>query len=110
MPPVVLPLELSLVADGVNSFEDVCCALRHSVQLCEMLANQMAHVGNTYCVRIALIQHLVTSVIPLPLPPNHPDRESRCFWASRPMRYETQADLLRRLTILSSRSRSACVS
>ena len=46
----------------------MCNALRHTVQLCEVLANQMAHVNNTYCVRIALIQHLVTSVMPLPLP------------------------------------------
>ena len=35
-PPVVLPVELSLVPDAVGSFNDVCNALRHAVQLCEV--------------------------------------------------------------------------
>lgn len=62
---------------------------------------------NTYCHRISLIQHLVTRVIPLPLPLNHPNRETKCFWASQPMRYETQADLLRLLDLL-NRHYAAC--
>jgi len=90
VPPVVLPAELSLVADSVHSFEDVCNALRHAVQLCELLANQQGHIANTYCLRVSLLQHLVTSVIPLPLPCSHPARAERCFWARAPMRYETQ--------------------
>jgi len=64
-PPVVLPVELSLVPDAVASFNDVCNALRHATQLCEVLSNQMSHVSNTYCLRIALIQHLVINVVPL---------------------------------------------
>ena len=59
-PPIVLPAELSLVPDRVDSYNDVCNALRHAVQLCELLSHQMEHVANTYCVRVSLIQHLLT--------------------------------------------------
>ena len=45
------------------------------------------------------LQHVFTQVVPLPLPHNHPERARRCFWASRPIRYETQADLLRLLEL-----------
>ena len=110
VPPVVLPAELSLVADKVSSFADVCNALRHTVQLCEVLSNQMKHVNNTYCVRIALIQHLVTSVMPLPLPADHPQRSTQCFWQSQPMRYETQADLLRLLNMVCRHFAACCFS
>jgi len=71
------------------------------------MENQMYLMKNTYCHRISLIQHLVTRVIPLPLPLNHPNREAKCFWASQPMRYETQADLLRLLDLL-NRHYAAC--
>ena len=110
VPPVVLPVELSLVPDKVSSLAEVCTALRHTVQLCEVLANQMVHVGNSYCVRIALIQHLVTSVMPLPLPATHPEREKHCFWFSQPMRYETQADLLRLLSMVCRHFAACCFS
>ena len=45
--------------------------------------------------------------MPLPLPDTHPERASRCFWASEPMRYETQADLLRLLNLV-ARHFAAC--
>ena len=70
----------------------------------------MGHVANTYCVRVSLIQHLVTSVIPLPLPRDHPRRADRCFWAKEPMRYETQADLLRLLNMVCRHFACCCFS
>ena len=70
----------------------------------------MGHVANTYCVRVSLIQHLVTSVIPMPLPCSHPDRASRCFWARSAMRYETQADLLRLLNMTCRHFAACCFS
>jgi hypothetical protein len=71
------------------------------------MENQMYLIKNTYCHRVSLIQHLVTRVIPIPLPLNHPMRATKCFWASQPMRYETQADLLRLLDLL-NRHYGAC--
>lgn len=107
VPPILLPVQLTLVPERVATFNDVTNALRHCVQLCTIMENQMYLMKNTYCHRISLIQHLVTRVIPLPLPLNHPNREARCFWASQPMRYETQADLLRLLDLL-NRHYAAC--
>ena len=107
MPPILLPVELTLVPEKVSTFNDVTNALRHCVQLCTVMENQMYLMKNTYCHRTSLIQHLITRVIPLPLPLNHPNRETKCFWASQPMRYETQADLLRLLDLL-NRHYAAC--
>ena len=63
LPPLVLPVELSRVPDRVTSFNDVCNALRHTSHLCEVLANQMGHMNNTYLIRVSLIQHLVTQAL-----------------------------------------------
>ena len=52
---------------------------------------------NTYYLRVALVQHLFTRVLPMPMPLGHPRRRTQCFWASQRMRYETQADVLRLL-------------
>jgi hypothetical protein len=49
---------------------------------------------------VCLIQHLFNRVIPLPLPVTHNDRDARCFWHAQPMRYETQADILRLLNMM----------
>ena len=100
VPPILRPIELTAVADSVETFNDVATAMRKTVHLCTLLGNQSGLIKNTYCMRVALIQHLFTQVIPLPLPHNHPDRASRCFWHSQGMRYETQADLLRLLELL----------
>jgi hypothetical protein len=43
---------------------------------------------------------VLVQTLPLPLPLDHPQRASRCFWASEEMRYETQATLLRLLALV----------
>ena len=71
-------------------------------------------VKNSYAIRVALIQHLFTHVIPMPLARDHPLRSSRCFWSasdgSRPIRYETQADILRLLDLVSRHYAAASLS
>ena len=106
--PIILPVQLSLVGDRVNNFNDVSNALRHASQLCELLANQMEHLPNTYHIRLCLIQQLVTSVIPLPLPCSQTPH--RCFWSRESIRYETQADLLRLLNLLGRHFATSCFS
>jgi hypothetical protein len=98
--PILLPVQLTLVDEGVRNFNDVGNAMRHCVHQCVLLGNQMHLLKNTYMFRVALIQHLFTRVIPIPLPVNHPERLKKCFWAAQPMRYETQADILRQLDLL----------
>ena len=101
----VRPVELTLVPDSVSTFHDVANALRRCVHLCTTMSVQSSLVKNSYAIRVALIQHLFTHVIPMPLARDHPLRNTRCFWSasdgSRPIRYETQADILRLLDLVS---------
>jgi len=104
---ILRPVQLTLVATHVDTFHDVAVALRQCAHACTLLDNQQALIRNTYCLRVALIQHLFTYVIPLPAPC---DRSATCFWQSRGMRYETQADLLRLLEIVGRHFCSASLS
>ena len=92
---IIRSVELTLVQSRVQNFNDVANALRHCAQLCTLMSYQTDLIKNTYMLRASLIVHLFTDVIPMPLPTNHPQRDTQCFWASQPMRYETQTDLLR---------------
>lgn len=83
VPPVLLPVQLTLVPDAVASVEEAAAALRHCVQLCTLLGHQRRLLKNTYCLRVALVQHLFTAVLPMPLPLDHPQRDDHCFWASK---------------------------
>ena len=69
-------------------------------------------IKNTYCLRVALIQHLFTRVLPLPLPLRHPRRKGQCFWGAtdRTMRRETQSDLLRLLRSVAQHFAAASLS
>lgn len=95
--PILRPIVLSLVPEEVGDFNDVANALRHALRLCTLLENQREQIRNSACLRVVLLHHLFLNVIPLPLPYTHPLRQSNCFWQSQPMRYETQADILRLL-------------
>jgi hypothetical protein len=100
IPPIMRPIEMTLVPDRVNKFSEVANAMRHCLNLCVLLSNQRKLVHNSYTLRLCMIEHLFVRVIPLPLPITHPRRENECFWHSQPMRYETQADILRLLNML----------
>ena len=71
---------------------------------------------NSLHLRLALIQHTVAELVPLPLP--HPPPPAAladpasdpCFWRRSAMRHETQADLLRLLLRLSRHYLAACLS
>ena len=82
-PPIFRPVQLTLVPDRVESFGDVATALRHTAHLCTKMAYQTEVTKNTFCLRVALVQHVFTRVVPLPLPPRHPQRETHCFWAAK---------------------------
>jgi hypothetical protein len=103
---VFRPVEMTLVKDLANSFEEVALTLRHCDHLCTLLAYQSTTIKNTYYLRCALIQHVFTRTIPLPLPANHPERMEKCFW-SQPLRYESQLDIMR-LIDLNCKHFSAC--
>lgn len=99
-PPIIRPVEMTLVPDRVSDFNEMTMAMRQCLHLCVLLSNQRNLIRNSYSLRMCLIQHLFVRVIPLPLPFDHPERGTRCFWHAQPMRYETQAEVLRLLNIL----------
>ena len=74
----------------VRSVEDAARVLRHAERLATLLSNQASLTRNSVLIRLVLLQHVFLSVVPLPLPINHPERDTRCFWAARSVRYETQ--------------------
>lgn len=109
-PGIILPVELTTVPPVAKNFSEVANALRDTVHLCNLLGNQAHSMKNTYLHRVALIMNLVTKVIPMPLAPNHPQRETHCFWTAQPMKYETQAELLRSLSLVSQHFATAAMS
>lgn len=100
VPPIMRPIELTLVPDKATHFLEVTKAMRHCLNLCVLLSNQRKLVRNSYTLRLCLIEHLFVRVIPLPLHVNHPLRNAQCFWHAQQMRYETQADIMRLLNML----------
>ena len=99
-PPIIRPVELTLVPDAVASLEQVPKALRNALHCCTILANQADLMPNSYALRVSLIVHLFVHVLPAPLPVNHPERDTKCFWAATPTTYEIQSEILRSLNLL----------
>lgn len=100
VPPIQLPIEMSRVGNPVTNHHEAAIAMRDCVELCNLLENQAGRIKNSYLHRVAIIQHLMIRVLPLPLPHNHPECAARCFWSSQPVRYETQVDILRLTELL----------
>ena len=114
--PILLPVQLTLVPEVVDSFEAAALALRHCDELCTRLANQHRLVRNSLPLRLALLQHTIVEVVPLPLPHPPPPEAladpacDPCFWRRAAMRHETQADLLGLLLRLSRHYLAASLS
>ena len=104
--PIFRPIQFTSIPEQTNSVDEVMAALRYCDQLCTLLAYQTETIKNTYMLRIAMIQHVFTSVIPIPMPINHPKRATMDLW-SQPMKYETQLELMRLIRLI-SRHYAAC--
>ena len=100
IPSIIRPIEMTLVPESVNNFNETAIAMRHTLHLCVLLANQRKLIRNSYTLRLCLINHLFTRVIPLPLPVTSQDRDKKCFWNAQPIRFETQSDILKLLNML----------
>lgn len=94
-PPFLRPVQLTHVAEEVGTVHEVSLAMQHALQQCTLLSNQSTAIKNSGCIRVALLQHIFTGVIPLPLPLTHPDRASRCFWHSASVSFQEQAAMIR---------------
>ena len=67
-PPIVRPVELTLVPDSVATVEEASGAMRKAVHCCVLLANQAELLPNTFQLRASLLTHLFCSVLPAPSP------------------------------------------
>eukprot|EP01031_Cornospumella_fuschlensis_P035915 gene35915-43563_t len=63
-PPILRPVEMTLVPDKVSHFLDMTKAMRHCLNLCVLLSNQRTLIRNSYTLRLCLIEHLFVRVIP----------------------------------------------
>eukprot|EP00434_Breviolum_minutum_P025507 symbB.v1.2.022536.t3/scaffold2007.1/size92683/1 len=72
-----------------------------------MLSNQAEHLSQSALTRFAVIVRLMTQVLPMPLPLDHPCKESRCFWMQE-MKHETKVDLMRNLFLMARHFAAAC--
>jgi hypothetical protein len=99
-PPILHPVPLTIVDTKIDTFNDVSNVLRHTVDLCTLLAHQSRYISNTYCFRVSLIQQLFLEIIPLPIALTDKNRDEKCFWSSQQMRRETQNDLMRLLHLI----------
>lgn len=106
IPTLFRPVEFTQVPDCAHTFDDVMQALRFTDQICVRLQYQHGAVSNTYLLAMALLQHVFTIVIPLPLPPNHPRAAKQCLW-QQPLKAEVQVEMLRHLRLI-SRHVAAC--
>jgi len=117
---ILRPVDLAAVAAPVASLTDAVRALRTCVHACTLLANQANQIRNSYCLRVSLIAHLFTQVLPLPLPPASADAGAgggwgpgggaRCFWAGQRMHHETQVEILQDVRLLARHLATACLS
>ena len=98
-PRILRPIELTLVKDHgeVRSMDEAALALRHAVELCALLDNQSDLVANSARLRVALVRHVVTRTLPLPLPVTHSERDRRCFWSAEPLLRGMQDEIVRLL-------------
>lgn len=108
LPPLLRPVELTLVPSKVTNFEELCCALRHCDHLCQLISCQTTHIHHSYFLRVALIEHLFTSAIPLPLAPDHSNR-FQCLYR-QPLSYDRQVDILRSLMLITRHFSAATLS
>jgi hypothetical protein len=107
-PPAVLPIELSLVADTVSSPAAAEEVLRRAARCCILLAHQRERNRPTFLLRLALIKHVATEVLPRPRPIG--TRREGCFWASGSMTRATQTEILRLLALMAQHYAAAALS
>ena len=106
---IARPVRLSLLPDTVGNYGDAVVALDQALRLCTNLSHQ-TEIQNSYALRAALVEHVLTTTLPAPLPPTA-DAVS-CFWRCKdtPMRRADQVELLRLLLLLSRHYATAVLS
>uniref|UniRef100_A0A7S1J653 ubiquitinyl hydrolase 1 n=1 Tax=Eutreptiella gymnastica TaxID=73025 RepID=A0A7S1J653_9EUGL len=102
-----VPVNLLLVRPRATAFPEALDALRYADTLCTLMSEQTAIVKQDPFLKVALLQHLFTQVLPTPRGPCHPDY-AECVWAT-PGPYAYQLDVLILLRRLMEHFASSCL-
>ena len=90
--PTYTPIDFLQQPSVVHTLDEALAAIRHCDRLCTLVAVQAHCVKNTCFLKISLIQHTFTQLLPLPRPEGHKE-ESTCLWRS-PLLYSQQLDIM----------------
>lgn len=100
-PPVLTPVQLTLIPSAIHSLSDLVTALRYCDRICNLLQYQADIVSNTNYLIISCVSDLFIRLIPVPkyVYPNSPKPEGLAIWGEE-MKYETQLEILRLLHLV----------
>eukprot|EP00960_Hanusia_phi_P029240 747854-Hanusia_phi.AAC.2 len=87
------PIQFTRIPDEVFELPDVVKALRELEHICLLLSNQGKQIRSMNLHLAVAVHHVFLRVLPIPVASQHPDC-SKCIW-QKPIRYETQVDILR---------------
>ena len=102
LPDISLPVILTGFHTCPDSAEGISRMFRGIVDSCCALENQRksANLQSSHFMTAALIQHVFTSTLPLPLPLSDPTRQKRCFWTKLAITLDVQQSILKSLGLI----------
>ena len=90
--PYYTPVDFLQQPAVVHSLPDAVAALRHCDRLCTLIAVQNHTIKNTAFLKMSLIEHTFTQLLPLPKPESDAQVAS-CIWRTE-LVYAEQLDML----------------
>eukprot|EP00439_Symbiodinium_sp_Y106_P063482 s1679_g9.t2 len=102
-PRILIPVLTSRLPVSIRTPLEAASCCRLTAQLLTLLINQQDQIAHAPASCFAVVAHLLTRLLPMPLPIDHPRKAELCFWA-QDMVYETKADLMRHLYLIAARS------
>ena len=90
--PAYVPIDYLQIQRTVETFEEALTALRWCDKMCTLTAVQGHFVKNISFLKVALIQHTMVHVLPVPKSPDSETYED-CVW-NQPVVYGRQLDVL----------------
>eukprot|EP00929_Paragymnodinium_shiwhaense_P044942 TRINITY_DN23026_c0_g1_i2.p1 TRINITY_DN23026_c0_g1~~TRINITY_DN23026_c0_g1_i2.p1 ORF type:complete len:4431 (+),score=980.35 TRINITY_DN23026_c0_g1_i2:153-13445(+) len=98
-PRILIPVLTSKMPLSIDDPFGAAACCRLTATLLTLMSNQQDQITHAAPARFALVAHLMTRLLPVPLPIDHPEKQTKCFWM-QDMRSETKADLMRYLYLI----------
>jgi len=108
-PRILIPVLTSRLPVSIRTPLEAASCCRLTAQLLTLLINQQDQIAHAPASCFAVVAHLLTRLLPMPLPIDHPRKAELCFWA-QDMVYETKADLMRHLYLIARHFAAAAFS